>query len=117
MTIYEKGTLTALAVGTLIALVAVPLALRKVRRNVVYGYRTPATLANDDLWFEANACFGRWLFVGSLLGVCLAFAVEGYAGLSPESFLVVPVVAIGGPVVIAGVRTSLLVRRLERGQR
>ena len=46
-------------------LVAVPLALRKVPRNRLYGIRTRRTLADDAVWYETNAYGGRCLLVAS----------------------------------------------------
>ena len=46
-------------------LVAVPLALRKVPRNRLYGIRTRRTLADDAVWYETNAFGGRCLLVAS----------------------------------------------------
>ena len=56
---YGKGLVTVCACDLVLALVALPLALRKVQRNRAYGFRTPTTLSNDFLWYEANAHFGR----------------------------------------------------------
>jgi hypothetical protein len=46
-------------------LISIPLILRKVPRNVVYGFRTRATLGDDLVWYEANAYFGRRLVVSA----------------------------------------------------
>ena len=59
MSIFEKGFVTIIACAALLILVALPLALRKVPRNVAYGFRTRATMADDGIWCEANAYFGR----------------------------------------------------------
>src|SRR5947207_2664988 len=59
--------ITVMACDALFAVLAVPLLLRKVPPNVVYGYRTRATLTNDALWYEANAHFGRRFLIGSVV--------------------------------------------------
>jgi uncharacterized membrane protein len=66
------ATQTALLVGCgVIAVVCVPLILKKVPPNPLYGFRTPRTLADRALWFRVN-CFAGWAFllasaVGALL--------------------------------------------------
>lgn len=112
MTVFEKGTITVLACSLLFAGLSVPLLLRRVPRNLVYGFRTRATLASDRLWYEANACFGRWLLAGSLAAGATTAWLAAARGIAPDMFLVVSVVALGAPVLVAGLRTSLLLRRL-----
>lgn len=116
MTVFEKGTITVLACSLLFAAIALPLLLERVPRNVVYGYRTRATLASDRLWYAANACFGRWLLAASLTSAAVTGWVAGSGLVAPESFLFFSVLALGLPVVVAGVRTGWLVRRLERDE-
>ncbi len=53
--------------GVLLCALAVPLMLRKVKPNVLYGLRCPATFADEWVWYEANARSGRELFA---LGFC-----------------------------------------------
>ncbi len=64
--------------------VSVPLVLRKVRPNRWYGFRTPATLKDERLWYEVNARTGMdMLGVGAgLLGITLAH-VAGALGEQP----------------------------------
>ena len=50
---------------------SVPMILRRARPNRWYGFRTPKTLGDERVWYEANAYSGR-LLCG--LGVFLALA-------------------------------------------
>ena len=59
MTVFEKGFFTILGLSLVLILIAIPLALRKVRPNVVYGYRTRATLSDEDVWLEVRSAL-RW---------------------------------------------------------
>jgi uncharacterized membrane protein len=45
-----------------IAVIAVPLILRRVPPNSLYGFRTPRTLADRNLWFRVNH-FAGWAFL------------------------------------------------------
>jgi uncharacterized membrane protein len=115
VTVYEKGFMTILACDALFVLVAIPLALRKVRPNVAYGYRTRATLADEGRWYEANAYFGRRFIVASLASAAAAFFLSSPGLLSPDAFLPVSVVLLGAPVAVAGVLTSRFVAALGPG--
>src|SRR5688572_8540710 len=65
-------TLLFAAVGLLLVAGAVPLLRRRVRPNGWYGLRTPATFADEAVWYEANAGSGRDLLLLGLLVLSLA---------------------------------------------
>lgn len=111
MTIYEKGLVTILVVDAVSILISIPLVLRKIGPNVVYGYRTRATLSDPALWYEANALFGRRLIAASLVSALAALFLARPGLLAPDAFLPVSVVLLGAPVAVAGVMTSRLVGR------
>ena len=52
------------ALGLLQVGIAVPLALRRVKRNYVYGVRLPKTLRDDAIWYDANE-YGGWQLLWS----------------------------------------------------
>src|SRR5262245_19433458 len=61
-------TIVATGAGVLTIAIAIPLILRRVPPNGLYGLRVPATFADEWVWYEANARFGRSLvFLGTLL--------------------------------------------------
>lgn len=77
-----------LLVGISLVLVAVsiPMLLRRVPPNPVYGLRVPATYADEWVWFEANARFGRDLLLQGVALAVLAVALPGF-GLPMETAL------------------------------
>ncbi len=74
----------------------VPLASRQVRPNRWYGLRIRATLADEHVWYEANAATGCDLVLlgGVLLVAALALL---HVGLSPLAY-----VAVWGGAFLAG---------------
>ena len=54
--------------GPILIVLSIPLILRWVPRNPIYGFRIPATCRNESVWYDANALSGRHLF---MLGVAL----------------------------------------------
>ncbi len=114
MTVFEKGFFTILGLSLVMILVALPLALRKVGPNVVYGYRTRATLADEDVWYEANAYFGSRLIVASLCGSAAAWALYLYQPLPPDLFLPVSLLVLVAPTLVAALATSRFVKTLTQ---
>ena len=116
MDMHDKSLITILGVSLLLAALAVPLALRLVPRNAVYGFRTRATMANDELWLSANAYFGRRLIVGTVFGCTLAVIACLLFPLPPDLIVPVSVLCLALPSLIATLATVQFVRR-ERGAR
>ena len=61
----------SLGLGVLFIALAIPLIWRKVPPNHYYGLRVPATLADERVWYEANARAGRELLVLGVLVIAL----------------------------------------------
>lgn len=67
------------ASGVLLIALGIPLWLRRVPRNALYGVRFASTLSDDRIWYEINARCGRELVaIGAgylaLLSAALLFA-------------------------------------------
>jgi hypothetical protein len=116
MSIYDKGLITITIAAALFALIAIPLMLRKVPRNVVYGFRTRATLASDEVWYDVNAHFGRGLFIASIVSIVVIFALTSTA-IPPQRFLTVSVVVLVAPVAIATIATTRYLLAIGRERR
>ena len=116
MSVYEKGVITILGCDVVLAAIAIPLMLRKVPRNIVYGFRTPSTLADDRIWYEANAHFGSRLVLASVVSA-LAILALWRAGLSARAFLNGSIAALVVPGFVATVATFRFVGALKRGER
>ena len=55
-----------------ILLLAIPLILGLIPQNPLYGVRTVKTLADEQLWYQANK-YGGWAFVlSSIFYLCIA---------------------------------------------
>jgi len=64
---YFKTLITILACDLLFILIAIPLILRRVPPNPVYGFRTRTTLADENIWYATNAYFGRNFVISSII--------------------------------------------------
>jgi uncharacterized membrane protein len=62
------------------ALSALPLALRLVPPNPIYGFRTRFTRSSREVWFDANAFAGRAMLVASIVSAFILLAVPTQLG-------------------------------------
>lgn len=116
MSVFEKGLITIEACNALFALISVPLIFRWVPRNVIYGYRTRATLSDDALWYEANAYFGRAFLAGSIVSALAGVVLYTWQGIAPDFFLQASVAVLVVPTLLAALATARFVRSLVREQ-
>jgi uncharacterized membrane protein len=99
------------ALGILLILLSIPLVLRRVPPNHLYGFRVPATHRDRSVWYDVNAAAG-WEFI--LLGTIMV-TLE----------LALPRAALNQtlrPIAIAGLALIMIVNwrlanRLERERR
>ena len=66
--------------GLLLAGVSLPLIASRIPRNGMYGFRTPKTLASDDVWYAANRYAGRALFWAGAAIVAGSLVLLPFAG-------------------------------------
>ena len=98
----SKTSLLFAAVGLLLAALAVPLLRRRIRPNGWYGLRTPATLADEAVWYEANARSGRDLVLLGLFLLSLALLLPVVPTLPPSAHRGVLTAVLIGGVLLAG---------------
>jgi hypothetical protein len=73
--------------GLVLAGLSVPLILRKIPPNGIYGFRIPSTLEDPQLWYKVNAYAGKRLLVvglGTSVGSIILYytvnsSVDAYA--------------------------------------
>jgi uncharacterized membrane protein len=97
--------------GLLFVGLAVPLMRRRIRPNALYGLRVPATLADEAVWYEANARSGRDLLVFGFLVVGLAVVLPLSSELTTDSYALVMTVFL----IVGALLTCLVAwRRANR---
>lgn len=103
-------TISLLVACVIVAAVAVPLMLRLIPQNPVYGVRTERTLTQESAWFDVNAFGGRALLVASGIAGLLIMAYQGTWLRSGWAQVAVFVIAM----VAAVVATLVFERKLPR---
>lgn len=106
---------TLLAFGNVaIALVlaggSLPLILRKVPMNRVYGVRFPQSFRSQEAWYEINAYGGKALLIASL--PLLALGLYGWFW-QPDDYPHLTAGVLVGSTTLAGLATYLKARKVE----
>lgn len=94
--------------GPLLMVFSIPMILRWVPQNPVYGFRIPATCHDKSVWYDANALSGRHLFLFGLVLVVLDYVLPlttGSVAMRREIFWWVSVVGLL-TIVVADWRTA-----------
>lgn len=103
--------------GLLCIGLAVPMILRRVPPNHLYGLRVRATFANEEVWYEANAASGWDL---AWLGVVLVLLALGlpWLGLGKAVYALLWSAAAGAGALAVGIlgwrRANRLLRERSR---
>ena len=89
---------------------ALPMAQRRVKPNGIYGFRTPATLSNESVWYEANAVAGRLLAGATVLSAVVSLVL--YFVLPPDQFAVAGLVFLMVAMLTAVLFSFSALRRI-----
>ena len=100
------STSAAFALCAVLAVIALPLALRWVGPNRFYGFRTRATLSDRALWYSANAFAGWALLLAAIVSAVLIWLRPTWFDFGVFTNLAAFVV----PSVVAMVAAFLYVR-------
>ncbi|MEZ5541047.1 MAG: SdpI family protein [Pseudomonadota bacterium] len=111
MDLYDKSLVTVIGVSLVLVALAIPLVLRRVPPNPVYGFRTRATQADAALWREANAYFGRLLIAATAIACAFAITVRFTLPLAPGLVVPLTVACFTLPGLFAALATLRFVRQ------
>ncbi len=92
-------TISLLVACIVVAAVAVPLMLRLVPQNRIYGVRTERTLTQASTWFEVNAYGGKALLSAAGVAAMLIMVYQGTWLRSGWAQLAVFVLAVAAAIV------------------
>jgi hypothetical protein len=96
--------------GLLLAALSIPMIMRKIPPNGLYGFRVKKTMDNPEIWYPVNAYSGKWLLAASLvqaLAAVVAFYIPGIT-LDVYAYLVLAVW-----VVVFGAALTISIRYLN----
>lgn len=86
----------------LTALLSLPLALRLIGPNPVYGYRTSTSMASPELWYKANAYAGWLGFAFSIVAFVINLYLLRSSSVNPEQRRFIAVVVFAALMLVCG---------------
>lgn len=93
----------------IVAAVSIPLILRLIGPNSIYGFRTPFTQSSPEIWYPANVFAGWALLIAATVS---ALALS----LLPRSFVSrswIPTFIFLAPIVLAVLSSFMYLGRLR----
>ncbi|MDD5673226.1 MAG: SdpI family protein [Chitinivibrionales bacterium] len=94
--------LMLLVASLLIVGLSIPLIKGSISRNDFYGFRTPKTMSNDQIWFKANRFAGEALLWAGIISSILLIVLVVYGFKNPEKDLTcLSLLSLTGPLLIA----------------
>ena len=101
--------------GVILVVLGVPLYLRRIPRNPIYGVRFPSTFASDDVWYPINARGGRDMIVIGLIYLgLLGIGFRWGAAWSPNLRVFIPVGFMGVALIVETIILWRASRNLKR---
>jgi uncharacterized membrane protein len=104
-------------IGLLLSAISVPLILRRIGPNLIYGFRVKQTLEDPEVWYEVNAYAGKGLFLDGLITAIAPLVLALVPGISVDryalSLLVVVFLALGITLVSSFRYLGRIVRAKE----
>ena len=103
--------------GLLLCAISVPMILEKVKPNWLYGFRTPTTVNNPEIWYPVNAYAGKVLF---LVGAAFAAASVVFAvvpGMNEDQYVFACLAVLVVGMLFALVLSFVYLHRLNKGRR
>ncbi|HOH28696.1 MAG TPA: SdpI family protein [Candidatus Hydrogenedentes bacterium] len=87
-----------IGVGLLFIAISLPLVLRMIPMNGLYGFRIPKAFISEELWYDINAYGGKQMILWSV--IMLAMSITGIFLVNAPASLMMLLAASVGPVVI-----------------
>lgn len=99
--------------GLLLTGLSVPMMYDKIPPNAWYGFRTPRTLSDPDIWYAANRVAGRNLAVaGVIVSITALLVFAMHKGISVDSAVVILLAVTLTSLIGAVVHSFIALRRM-----
>lgn len=98
-----------LGVGILLVVLSIPLILKKIPPNPIYGFRTKKTLSDKQIWYKANHYGGLQLFYAGLIYIGFVLITWAFKVRTANSY---NALMLGLLAVVVLVRSLLYLRKL-----
>jgi hypothetical protein len=103
--------------GLLLSLLGWPLAARRIARNRWYGLRVPATFADTQVWYDANALAGRDMVILGAVVFVVALALPRTMNVTETAYTAACAGILGTGSLLLAIRGWRAANRLLRQRR
>lgn len=103
---------TFFGASLLLIALSIPMILKWVKPNGLYGFRSPKTFSNPDIWYKANHYAGwrlLWAGVIGAIGAVVLFAIPDL-DVAQYGFLFLAVIGI--PLTVGIIQSAVYLNRL-----
>jgi len=98
--------------GVFFLAAGLPLYLKLVKPNGLFGFKVKLTATDVALWYPVNKRAGGTLAAGGLLVLFCTFGLVHLPGLSRDYYTLLCSLAVAGSIIAAGTRGNALLRRI-----
>jgi len=99
--------------GFMEVILGMPLLLEKIKPNWFYGFRTPKTMSNKEIWYKSNKYLGRdFIIIGIILIVGSLFLLTPVNGFSIEEIAYIELFLTLIPIIIVLIRGFAYLKKL-----
>ncbi len=72
--------------GLILCIISLPMIMKKIKPNGLYGFRVKKTLENPDIWYAVNCYSGKWLLVTGSVTILAAIGLACLPSLSIDAY-------------------------------
>jgi uncharacterized membrane protein len=106
---------TFVIIGVAFILLGIPLLLKKVKPNWFYGFRTPTSVKNKDLWYKVNKQVGReFIIAGIIVILGSIFMLIFQPILTLIQIIIILLILVHLSLIIIIYRGVFLLRKLKK---
>jgi hypothetical protein len=102
--------------GLLLIGLSIPLILKKIKPNALYGFRVQQTLDDPQTWYAVNAYSGKWLLAAGIATLMAAVGFYLIPGISLDAYALACLGVVGTLLVLGLARSFQFLKRLSRGR-
>jgi uncharacterized membrane protein len=114
--VLETIRLLYVGSGLLLTALSVPMILRRVPPNPLYGFRVPSTLRDPVLWYAANRYAGWRLALTGILTVIASIAFFRVPGLSLDNYAWACLAVVGLGLGLSLLQAFFFLRRFRKSR-
>jgi hypothetical protein len=99
--------------GLLLTGLSIPLMLKKIKPNALYGFRIQQTLDDPEVWYRVNAYSGKWLLAAGLATILVSVGLYFIPGLSLDWYASLCALIVLGLLAIGFIASYRQIARLK----